>query len=147
MENVTAYDIAIIGGGFTVVGALIGAVVAYWLTSKLEVFKERRAACANFRSAFAPAIAQIYLARHHGTHDTPVVGNILKASLVSHASAVEEFRPFVSDSIAYQEAWEQYRKAVRQDNNDIDTAEWGTDDPLWSTVEAKIHAILEFAKT
>lgn len=46
MANVTDYDIVIIGGGFTVVGALIGAVVAYWLTTKLEVFKERRAACA-----------------------------------------------------------------------------------------------------
>lgn len=147
MENVTAYDIAIIGGGFTVVGALIGAVVAYWLTAKLEAFKERSVACANLRSAFAPAIAQIYLARHHGTHDTPVVGNILKDSLVSHASAVEEFRPFASDGISYQEAWEEYRKIVRQDNNDIDTAEWGTDAPIWSAVEAKIHAILEFAKT
>lgn len=146
MGNVTAYDIAIIGGGFTVVGALIGAVVSYWLTAKIEALKERRAACANFRTSFAPAIAQIYLARHHGTHDTPVVGNILKDLLVSHASAVEEFRPFVSDSAAYQEAWEQYRKMVRQDNNDIDTSEWGTDAPLWSTVEAKIHAILEFAK-
>jgi hypothetical protein len=147
MENVTAYDIAIIGGGFTVVGALISAVVAYWLTAKLEVFKNRRAACANFRAAFAPAIAQIYLARHHGTHDTPVVGNILKDSLVAQASAIEEFRPYVSDSAAYQEAWEQYRKTVRQDNNVIDTAEWGNDAPIWSTVEEKIHAILEFAKT
>jgi hypothetical protein len=52
----------------------------------------------------------------------------------------------VSNSAAYQEAWEQYRKTVRQDNNAIDTAEWGTDAPVWSTVEAKIHAILEFVK-
>lgn len=147
MENITAYDIALIGGGFTVVGALIGAVVAYWLTAKLEVFKERRAACASLRAAFAPAIAQIYLARHHGTHDTPIVGKILKDLLVSHAAAVEEFRPFVSDGTAYQDAWEEYRKAVRQDNYDIDTAEWGTDAHLWSTVEAKIHAVIAFAKT
>ena len=147
MENVTAYDIAVIGGGFTVVGALIGAVVAYWLTAKLEIFKERRVACTSFRAAFAPAIAQIYLARHHGTHDTPIVGNILKDSLVSHASAVEEFRLFVSDGTAYQDTWEDYRKTVRQDNHDIDTAEWGTDTALWSTVEAKINAILAFAKT
>ena len=124
MESVTSYDIAIIGGGFTVVGALIGAVIAYWLTAKLEVFKERRVACTNLRAAFAPAVAQIYLARHHGTHDTPVVGNILKESLVFHASSVEEFRPFASDGVAYQEAWEQYQKTVRQDNSSIDTAEW-----------------------
>ena len=147
MENVTAYDIAIIGGGFTVVGALIGAIVAYWLTAKLEVFKEHRTARAKFRAAFAPAVAQIYLARHHGTHDTPVVGNILKDALVSHATAIEEFRPLVCNGVAYQEAWEQYRKTVRQDNDDIDTAEWGTDAALWSTVEAQIKVILLFAKT
>lgn len=92
-----------------------------------------------------PAIAQIYLARHHGTHDTPVVGNILKDALVSHASAVEKFRPFASDNAAYQEAWEQYRKTVSQDNHIIDTAEWGTDAALWSTVESRIRAILSFA--
>lgn len=147
MANLTAYDIAIIGGFFTVVGALIGAIVAYWLTVKLEYFKEHRAARTKFRAAFAPAIAQIYLARHHGTHDTPIVGNILKDALVSHATAVEEFRPFVCSSVAYQEAWEQYRMTVRQDNNDIDTAEWGTDAALWSTVEVQIEAILSFAKT
>lgn len=147
MENLTAYDIAIIGGGFTVVGALIGAIVAYWLTAKLEVFKEHRAARTKFRAAFAPAIAQIYLARHHGTHDTPIVGNILKDALVSHATAVEEFRPFVCNGVAYQKAWEQYRKTVRQDNNGIDTAEWGTDAARWSTMEVQIEAILSFAKT
>ena len=145
MGNVTAYDIAIIGGAFTVVGALIGAIIAYWLTAKLEVLKERRTACAKFRAAFAPAIAQIYLARHHGTHDTPLVGNILKDALVSHATAFEEFRPFVCNRVAYQEAWEQYRKTVRQDNHDIDTAEWGTDAALWSTVESQIQTILSFS--
>ena len=145
MENITPYDIALIGGGFTIVGALIAAVVAYWLTTKLEIFKERRAACTSLRAAFAPAIAQIYLARHHGTHDTPVVGNILKDALVSHASAVEKFRPFASDDAAYQEAWEQYRKTVSQDNHIIDTAEWETDAALWSTVETRIRAILSFA--
>lgn len=158
MENITPYDIAIIGGGFTVVGALIGAFITYRFSLKLAEKQfinscaladrqELRIASAKFFAAFAPAVAQIYLARHHGTHDIPIVGNILKDALVSHASAIEEFRPFVSDGAAYQEAWEHYRKAVRQDNNDINTAEWGTDAPLWATVEAKIHAVLESAKS
>jgi len=54
MENITPYDIALIGGGFTIVGALIAAVVAYWLTTKLEIFKEKRAACTSLHAAFAP---------------------------------------------------------------------------------------------
>lgn len=156
--QLTAYEIALIAGGFGIVGALLGALLSYRFAIKLaninaanaarqaetNAFRDARA---MFRAAFAPAIAQIYLARHHGTHDTPIVGNILKDSLVAHASAIEEFRPFVCDSAAYQEAWEQYRKTVRQDNHDIDTAEWGADAPVWSTVEAKINAILAFAKT
>lgn len=147
-----------IAGGIGIVGTLLGVLFTYRLATKLAethaAFAARQAeanalreARAKLRAAFAPAIAEIYLARHHGTHDTPVVGDILKKSLLAHASAIEEFRPFVSNSTAYQEAWEEYRKTVRQDNNDIDTAEWGTEEPLWSTVEAKIHAILEFAKT
>ena len=133
-------------------GALVGAFITYRFALKLVEAQfrnscaladrqELRIVSAKFRVAFAPAIAQIYLARHHGTHDTPIVGNILKDALVSHASAVEEFRPFVSNGVAYQEAWEQYRKTVRQDNNDIDTAEWGTDAALWSTVEAQIETL------
>jgi len=73
-------------------------------------------------------------------------GPILKDARVPHASAVEEFRPFVSDGAAYQKAWEEYRMTVRQDNGDIDTAESGISASSWSTVELKIQIILSFAK-
>src|ERR1035437_2360714 len=136
--------------------AILGALAGAWLTYRFalgitekqfvnsRILADREAlrfSAAKFRAAFAPALAEIYLARHHGTHDTPIVGDILKKSLLTHASAIEEFRPFVSNGTTYQEAWEQYRKTVRQDNNDIDTAEWGTDSPLWSSLEEKINAI------
>src|SRR5260370_1353773 len=129
--ELSAYELALIGGGFTLAGAFIAALVAYWLTVMLEKSRERRAACAKLRSAFAPALAAIYLGRHHGTHDRPVVGNALKDSLLAHASAVEEFRPFASDQTTYQHAWEDYRKTVREDNFDLDAKEWGTDLELW----------------
>ena len=156
--QLTAYEIALIAGGFGIVGALLGALLSYRFAIKLANINAANAAKqaetnairdarAKFRAAFAPAIAQIYLARHHGTHDTPIVGNILKETLVAHAAAIEEFRPFVSDSAAYQEAWEKYRKTVRQDNHDINTAEWATDAALWSTVEDQIENILASAKT
>ena len=156
--QLTAYGIALIAGGFGIVGALLGALLSYRFAIKLANINAANAAKqadtnairdarAKFRAAFAPSLAAIYLARHHGTHDTPIVGDILKKSLLSHASAIEEFRPFVSDGAAYQETWEQYRKTVRQDNADIDTAEWGTDALLWSTVEAKICAVMAFENT
>lgn len=156
--QLTAYEIALIAGGFGIVGALLSAILSFRFAIKLTNINAANAAKqaevnavrdarAKFLAAFAPAIAQIYLARSHGTHDTPIIGNILKDSLISHASTIEEFRPFVMDSAAYQKAWEEYRKTVCQDNFDIDTAEWGSDMPRWVTVENKIKAILKFAKT
>lgn len=145
--ELSAYDLALIGGGFTIAGAFIAALVAYWLTIKVEESRERRAAGAKLRSAFAPALATIYLGRHHGTHDRPVVGNILKESLLAHGSAVEEFRPFAANLGPYQQSWEDYRSTVREDNFDIDTLEWHTDLELWETLELKIHAILAHTET
>ena len=145
--ELSAYELALIAGGFTLAGAFIAAIAAYWLAIKLEESKERRAACAQLRSAFAPALATVYLGRHHGTHDRPVVGNVLKESLLAHASAVEEFRPFAADREAYQHAWEEYRKTVREDNFYIDSLEWGADLELWASLEQRIHAILLHAET
>ena len=143
--ELSAYDLALIAGGFTLAGAFIAALVAYWLTVKVEESKERRAACAKLRSAFAPALASIYLGRHHGDHDRPAVGNTLKDFLLAHGSAVEEFRPFAKNGETYQQSWEEYRKTVRQDNFNIDALEWGTNLELWESLELKIQAVLAHA--
>lgn len=158
--ELTAYDLALVAGGIGIAGTLIGVLGTYWLAIKLAEAQAAHAehqaeinalrdAKAKLRAAFAPALANIYLARHHGTHDTPVVSDILRESLLIHASAVEEFRPFVpaSECTAYQEAWEEYRKMVRKGDTAIDTAEWGTEAERWSVIEKKIHVIFAFAKT
>jgi hypothetical protein len=144
--ELSAYELALIGGGFTLAGALIAALVAYWFAVKAEELKERRAACASLRAAFAPSLATIYLGRHHGDHDRPQVGNILKESLLTHASNIEEFRPFARNEVAYQQAWEEYRRTVREDNFVINTLEWETNLELWTSLELKIHAILIHAE-
>jgi hypothetical protein len=138
-------------------GALFGAFITYrfalHLTQKqfvnAQVLADKEAvriASANFRSAFAPALAQIYLARNHGNHDAPCVGTFLKAALLAQASAVELFRPFVSNSAAYQEAWEAYRNEASKANEFIDSEGWHTDNELYLVTEEKIHALLQFAK-
>lgn len=145
MVDLTAYQLAWIAGGFTVLGSLIAGLVAYWLSMRMERDKVRRVAAGAFRAAFAHSLGQIYLARHHGTHDTPDVGAILKEELGAHAAAVELFRPFVRKVDAFQNDWEQYRKLVRQDSFTTDTAEWGTDAPRWSIVEQQIQMLLKHA--
>lgn len=155
MENVTAYDIALIGGGFAVVGALIGALSAYWLATELARVKEYRAACVRLRAAFAPALAMIYLARHHGNHDRPNDHGFIQTELLRHAAAVEEFRVFVPDSkrSAYQETWESYRKDAHQDGYSRIGDEWGRaadtgrEVPHGEIIEEKIHALLRFTET
>lgn len=158
--TLSAYELVLIAGGFTVLGALISALVAHRLALKLTdvqadnalaLDKNRfeREAVAKLRAAFAPALAIIYLARHHGTHDVPNVDAFVKKELLNHASAIEEFRPFVSlcKRAAYQEAWEEYRKIARQDQFATGGEEWGVNAEPGEFLEKKINAILTFART
>jgi hypothetical protein len=158
--TLSAYELVLVAGGFTVLGALISALVAHRLALKLTAVQAANAlaldknrfeqeAAAKLRAAFAPALAIIYLARHHGTHDVPNVDAFVKKELLNHASAIEEFRPFVANgqSISYQEAWEDYRKAARQDQFATTGEEWGTNAEPGELLEKKIHIILDFAKT
>jgi hypothetical protein len=92
--QLTAYEIALIAGGFGIVGALLGVLLSYRFAIKLTNINAANAAKqaetnairdarVKFRAAFAPVLAEIYLARNHGTHDTPVIGDILKKSLLT----------------------------------------------------------------
>lgn len=108
MENITAYDLAIIAGGFTVVGALIGALVAYWLSIKLSDSQNRAIASANFRAVFMPVVAQMKIEQKYGR--TNEIDRILTDAFIPMSVAIETFRPFVKskDREAYQQAWENY---------------------------------------
>jgi hypothetical protein len=148
MEGVTAYDIAIIGGGFAVVGALVGGLVAYWFTVQLEHRKLAQVARVEFRVAFAPTIAFIYIARHHGTHDRPDIDAHIKGTLLLHGSAVELFRRFVASERqdGYQEAWEKYRKSAAMGHEDRIIEEWGESiDGYEVLLEKQIHTLLHYA--
>ena len=146
--DVSVYQLSIIAGGFTIVGALIGALVSYRLS---KVFAKNNAivnAQAKLRATFAPSLAQIYLAQKHGNHDRPDINSFVKENLLGHASAVEEFRPHIpcKNRVAYQDAWENYRKIA---NDSIESA---TEDrvkgvELGGALEKSIHKILSFAKS
>ena len=146
--NLTAYQIALIGGAFTILGALIGTLAGYWLARLLAERNSFIAARAKLRAAFAPALGQIYLAQKHGDHDRPSIEDFVKNNLLAHASAIEEFRPFVasSKSAAYQGAWEDYRKHAH-DPHAATAEDWMTDLSGGSALEKRIYAILLFTKT
>ena len=146
----SAYDIALIGGGFTFIGALFSYWPARWLMDKQNF----AIAASKLRSAFAPTLAMIYLARHHGNHDRPDDDKFIKDNLLLHASAVEEFRPFVPTGKMgeYQQAREEYRQAAREDIYMRAADEWATaaeenrDIAYGEIIEQKIHNILKHAE-
>lgn len=148
MESVNAYELALIAGGFTVLGALVGGLIAYWLAIQFEAIKSAGAAKARFRASFAPTLAFIYIARHHGIHDRPDIDAHVKQALLSHGAAVEVFRRFVpSDSRKrYQQTWEAYRKSAAMGHEDRKHKEWETDiDAYEVLLETRIHELLTFA--
>jgi hypothetical protein len=57
--NLSSYDLALIAGAFTVLGALIGSLVTYWLSLQLAKAHARMEAGHRLREAFAPEIAMI----------------------------------------------------------------------------------------
>ena len=137
-----------------IVGALIGAWITYRFSLGLVTKQNAIEAAAKFRAAFAPTLAMVYLARHHGTHNRPDDDKFIKDNLLLHASAIEEFRIFVPKSkrSEYQVAWEEYRKAVREDIYVRTGEEWATseeenrDVQHGEIIETKIHKILQYAE-
>jgi hypothetical protein len=147
--EIDAYSLVLIAGGFTLLGALISVISAYWLSIHLERIKERRTACAKLRAAFAPALSILYIARSHGAHDKPPVDTKIKLWLLDHGAAVEEFRPFVpaSERSAYQAAWEGYRQTAAQSESDTTGKEWGLKLKEGELLEKNIYAVLRFTET
>lgn len=137
-----------------ILGALVGAWITYRFSLGLVTKQNTINAAAKLRAAFAPTLAIIYLARHHGTHDRPDDDKFIKDNLLLHAVAVEEFRIFVSaDNMGeYQQAWEEYRKAARDDIYRRTAEEWATaaeesrDVPYGKIIEDKIHKVLQFTE-
>ncbi len=110
--NLTAYEIAVIGGGFAIAGTLIGAIVAYWLSVHLSSNQQRSVAAANFRAAFSIVISQMAIAQ---TDKKINIESLLVATFPDLAVAIETYRPFIhcEDRQAYQETWENYYLAGR----------------------------------
>ena len=107
--SLTPYDIALIAGGFAIVGVLSGSFITYRFALILANKGERRSAAIKLRTAFSQQLASIKLAER----DTAVlveIQHILNGSLREQAIAVEEFRRFVvaADATCYEKAWNNY---------------------------------------
>lgn len=133
----------------TLAGVGLGGVVGFMSARRISDLKSKSDACAKFRAAFAPSLALIYIARHHGSHNKPSVDSEIKKSLLIHGAAVEEFRPFVLRKMKdeYQSAWEKYRKLAVQCPFETAGEEWEWCAKEGELLESNIYALLKFAET
>lgn len=158
--QLSAYEIALIAGGFGIAGTLLGALISYRFALRIagvqfnnalclgNVAARKDAAC-NLRAAFAPEIAALRVIgdyRNTGTRPKTVeknyVVNLLSNAYPKHSAAIEEFRHYISveDAPAYQEAWEKYYQNGFEDYDGYD----GTATPF-TNFQNRVHAILRFA--
>lgn len=104
------YDLALIAGGFTVLGALIGALVTYWLALQLAQKTARREAGRALREAFEPELAAL---DPEAGQDTINIEDLLKAAWPRHRAAVSElmFHLPSHHRIGLEKAWHDYYRA------------------------------------
>ncbi len=112
--EVGAYEIALIGVGGAVVGALLGALIAYWLSLKLADINVKREANRRLVSSFHRELADIY--------PTPVcwpkdVDNFLRSKFSNLQAAVGEFRYYlpVKEWEDFDRAWFNYYCSTGRD--------------------------------
>jgi hypothetical protein len=115
---------AFIGVGGAIIGAILAGPVTYFFSRKLidkshrnslDIIKvsEFNSAAAKFRATFAPTQVKLSIRRELGNIG---LRKFFDEEFALHATAIEEFRPFASDAYAYQKAYDEYKKALYDDD-------------------------------
>lgn len=105
--NLSAYEISLIAGGFTILGSLIGILGTYWFALRLSSINAKRDAGRQVVDAFKTELAQISNGKWSKEID---VEKMLQKAQVKHKSAVITLRYYLSDSQKNEldEAWSEY---------------------------------------
>ncbi|MBF0376290.1 MAG: hypothetical protein HQK72_02290 [Desulfamplus sp.] len=110
--NLSPYELVIIAGGFTIVGALIGGLIAFRNTISIYNLSEFNKAASLFREAFYPEIIFI---KHNaiiaGSGSSDSLSTFLSAGyLHRHLKAFETFKYYLSvkESEKIDKAWKEY---------------------------------------
>jgi hypothetical protein len=112
--ELSPYDLAIIAGGFGIVGTLIGAFLTYRLAVQLSSRQAFNKAASTFRSAFTKEIRLI----EESTVETDFI-EMFNNAYIRHYNAVISFMPYLSESkrAEIKKAWENhcYPKGLERD--------------------------------
>jgi len=103
-------EIIYIGGGFTIIGALIGGLVGFYSAKHSTIHADKLKAAANLRAAFAPEIAKMKELNPEIQGD--VISKLLHAAFDRQAVAIETFSFYLcpDQKKKYYETWNIYSK-------------------------------------
>ncbi len=142
--NLSAYGIALIAGGFTIVGALIGGLIAYRFALILARQNAKREAGRRLREAFNPLLTKVQNGSEfvsNGPSDAGPAINIhrlLKDVHLTQSQTVTEFTFHLKgiEKKRFDEAWQSYCS---------DGGFLGLNDPRPVFID-KVTAILKFTE-
>jgi len=109
--NLTAYELSLIAGGFGIVGAILGAYIGYYFSTRLINRQDFNKAASEFRYAFINQLNFLKSDVNTGSGDTSNIGEYLKSHYVSyHLSAFEVFRNYLTpkERISIDSMWKEY---------------------------------------
>lgn len=110
--NLSAYEIALIAGGFTIIGTLLGAWITYRNALEIQKVSEHNKAVSDFKNAFLPEIIFI----KHGQRapecgTTGDLSEVLEFGYANrHLKAIEVFKAYLptEDRMGIDKALERY---------------------------------------
>lgn len=107
MINLSAYEIAMIGVGGTLAGALLGVWLGYRLSLSLANLSVKRDAAAKFRAAFKDELLALNPTLSRNTVDTCT---LLESAFDKHRSAVFDFKQYLkgAEKAQFEQAWQVY---------------------------------------
>jgi hypothetical protein len=142
--QLSPYEIALVAGGFTILGAILGSWLTFRFSLELSNINSIRLAGIRLRDAFSPELTKLQTSDALGITEIP---DMLKFSFHKHQAAVNEFRFFLKGKQldGFDKAWREY---YYDPNEETPKFIQYTDelDPDHEIAIKRIQAILEFTK-
>ena len=136
--SLTAYEIALISGGFAILGVLLGVLITYYFSIRLMKRQEFNQAAKEFRIAFSEELTKLRL-------DCPrtSIYDIIFHARNKHGQAYDIFSGYFGecDLKRFHQAWSAYYVLTPTDPN----KEQDKDEDIIFLVD-KIKELLDFAK-
>ena len=142
--ELTAFEIALIAGGFGITGTLLGALINHYLSLGRSRHDAKRFAGFRLREAFAPELAKL---QHPEGRGIAEFSDILETAFEKHQMAVNEFRFFLTDDKldSFNKAWREYYSWPYEDKPNFSKHMMLSKEDIQKTID-EITAILEFTK-